>query len=160
IHFREGQIPPATGKVEAISDGKENRWNRTYERPHYDYWGNMGNANMPPMANPSRYLVLQTDTGRVFVDSGMIAYVKTDNKDDVVVKHKKPVLIFTTDKAAAISVSYMTKGMAWAPSYRVDISDAKSLTIEQDATVKNELMDIEGTELQLISGFPSVRFSA
>src|SRR6185369_3185177 len=121
-----------------------------------DYWGNFGNAVAPPMANPSRYLVLQTDAGRVFVDSGMIAYLKSDSKEEVAVKHKKPVLIFTTDKAAAITVSYLTKGMAWAPSYRVDITDAKNLTIEQDATVKNELMDIESTELQLISGFPSV----
>ena len=157
VHFREGQIPPATGKVESVADGKDAAWNRSYERPRYDYWNN-GYQGQPPMTTPFRYLVLQTDTGRVFVDSSMIAYLKTEGKEDVVIKHKKPVLIFTADKAATITISYLTKGMAWAPNYRVDISDPKTLLIEQDAVVKNELADIEGAELQLISGFPSVHF--
>ena len=157
VHFREGQIPPATGKVESVADGKDAAWNRSYERPRYDYWNN-GYQGQPPVATPFRYLVLQTDTGRVFVDSSMIAYLKTEGKDDVIIKHKKPVLIFTADKAATITISYLTKGMAWAPNYRVDISDPKTLLIEQDAVVKNELADIEGAELQLISGFPSVHF--
>lgn len=158
IHFREGQIPPATGKVESVADGKDAAWNRSYERPRYDYWNYYNNPGQPPVASPFRYLVLQTETGRVFVDSGMIAYLKTDGKDDVVIKQKKPVLIFTADKAATITISYLTKGMAWAPNYRVDISDPKTLTIEQGAVVKNELSDIDGAELQLISGFPSVHF--
>lgn len=157
IHFREGQIPPASGKVEAVADGRDAAWNRSYERPRYDYW-NYGYQGQPPVASPFRYLVLQTEGGRVFVDSNMIAYLKTDGKDDVIVRRKKPVLIFTADKAATITVSYLTKGMAWAPNYRVDISDPKTLAIEQSAVVKNELADIDGAELQLISGFPSVHF--
>jgi hypothetical protein len=49
--------------------------------------------------------------------------------------------------------------MAWAPSYRIDISEPKTLTLEQTAVVKNELTALKETELQLISGFPSVQFA-
>src|SRR5260370_34403906 len=49
--------------------------------------------------------------------------------------------------------------MAWAPSYKIDITDPKTLTLEQQAVVKNELADIDGAEVKLISGFPSVQFA-
>jgi hypothetical protein len=48
--------------------------------------------------------------------------------------------------------------MAWAPSYRVDISDPKTLSLKQNAVVKNELEPFADAQLQLISGFPSVHF--
>src|SRR5262249_48672272 len=52
----------------------------------------------------------------------------------------------------------LTHGLAWAPSYRVDISDPKTLKIELATVIKNELAALEGAELRLISGFPSVEF--
>jgi hypothetical protein len=73
------------------------------------------------------------------------------------------VLLLTvgkTDKEPGpIFVSYLARGMAWAPSYRVDISDPKMLVLEQSAVVRNELTDLKDTEVQLISGFPSVQFA-
>ncbi|HEY3322220.1 MAG TPA: DUF4139 domain-containing protein [Planctomycetota bacterium] len=159
INFREGQIPPASGKVEAIKQAQgEEAWTRTYQRPRYDFYGwNGGNNN----ASAARFLVLQTDNGRVFVDSSMIAYLKADGKDEQI-KQRVPVLLLNVrkmDKPAPIVISYLTKGMAWAPSYRVDISDPKTLAIEQAAVIKNELDDIDNAELRLISGFPSMQFS-
>ncbi len=53
-------------------------------------------------------------------------------------------------------VNYLTRGLSWAPSYRVDITDPKTLAVEQYAVVKNELADLDGTEIMLISGFPSL----
>jgi hypothetical protein len=42
----------------------------------------------------------------------------------------------------------------------VDLSDEKNLRIRQNAVVRNESGDLAGTEIQLISGFPSVEFGA
>ena len=63
------------------------------------------------------------------------------------------------DKKGTIHISYLTKGIAWAPSYRVNLVDDKSLTVEQQAVVKNELADVKEAEITLISGYPSVQFS-
>ena len=49
--------------------------------------------------------------------------------------------------------------MAWAPSYHVDISHAKTLTLRQKTVIKNELGAIKDTEIHLISGYPSIQFS-
>src|SRR5262249_31823540 len=58
-----------------------------------------------------------------------------------------------------VFVSYLVRGLSWAPSYRLDISDPKTLTIEQQAVIRNELEDLKGAEVTLITGFPSVEFA-
>jgi hypothetical protein len=63
------------------------------------------------------------------------------------------------DKPAAVTVTYLGRGLGWAPSYRVDVSDPRTLTVEQFAVVKNELRDLDSVEAFLISGFPSVQFA-
>src|SRR5262249_13026600 len=78
-------------------------------------------------------------------------------------KRKKPVLLLTLQGEnrgpATVGITYLTRGMAWAPSYRVDISDPKTLRLEQGAVVKNELAAVRDCELQLISGYPSIQFA-
>jgi hypothetical protein len=107
-------------------------------------------------------LVLKTDQGRCYVDSARIAYLQTTGASDTVRK-RIPVLLFSVEtvdeKLATISISYLAKGIAWAPSYRVGISDPKTLVLQQKAVVKNELESLEGAELQRISGFPSIQFA-
>jgi hypothetical protein len=110
---------------------------------------------------PERFLILLTKKGRAYVETSQIAYVECDGVPEKVIR-RKPVLLLTAskvDKPATIRVTYVARGMAWAPSYRIDISDPKTLTLEQTAVVKNELTALKETELQLISGFPSVQFA-
>jgi hypothetical protein len=40
----------------------------------------------------------------------------------------------------------------------VNLDDEKSLTLEQQAVVKNEMADLDDAEMRLISGYPSVQF--
>jgi hypothetical protein len=79
------------------------------------------------------------------------------------VTRRRPVLLFDVKELkktpATIVVRYLAKGMAWAPSYRVDISDPAALSIAQEAIIKNELEAVENAEVYLISGFPSVEFA-
>ncbi|MEZ5304332.1 MAG: hypothetical protein R3F11_27370 [Verrucomicrobiales bacterium] len=60
---------------------------------------------------------------------------------------------------AEVTISYLTKGLGWAPSYRVALGEGGRLTVDQNAVVKNELADFDGAEVSLISGYPNVRFS-
>lgn len=114
------------------------------------------------MQPPARMLVLKTDKGRCYVDSSRIAYLQAAGAGSTVRK-RKPVMLFSVsavnEKPATISITYLAKGMAWAPSYRVDISDPETLVLQQKAVVRNELATIENAEIQLISGFPSIQFA-
>ncbi len=159
VHFREGAIPPASGSVVDLPPAKGSKaWNRTYEQPDYRSYGYYG--DMSRVAS-GKYLILDSGKGRTYVDLSMIAAVRVDGQGDTV-KKRVPVLILNVEgdknQPTPIYISYLTKGMAWAPSYRVDLTDPKMLALEQAAVVRNELEDVKDAEIQLISGFPSVQF--
>src|SRR5262249_41484814 len=107
------------------------------------------------------FLILKTAKGRFYINPGDVMMIQTDDPDEKIV-HRKPVLLLTIEKAEkkpSVYVSYLTNGLAWAPSYRIDISDPKSLGIEMAAVIRNEMADLDGAEIKLISGFPSVEFA-
>jgi hypothetical protein len=108
----------------------------------------------------SKFLVVKTAKGRTFVDVSEIATVETESPD--VVTRKQPVLALTVPATAAgetkVVIRYLARGLAWAPSYKIDITDPKTLTLEQHAVVKNELEKFDGADVHLISGYPSVQF--
>jgi hypothetical protein len=158
IHFRDGAIPPATGKIVAIEPNQgENTWERTYQSPAYD---SLRFASQP--SSPRGFLVLDTPEGRTYVDSSMIAYLRAKGSASTV-KKRKPVLLLivpkTDKKPVEIFFSYLARGASWAPSYRVDISRPDTLALEQNAVIKNELGNIEDADLSLISGFPNIQFA-
>ncbi len=132
-------------------------FDRNYAAPNP--WGVPGHVNVGAAA-PSRFLVLDTAQGEVYLDRGQIKKLEVDRgggKKTV----ERPVLVFEAADVptggATVRVSYLTKGVAWAPSYRLNLGE-KTMTIEQQATIRNELSDLHHVEVELISGFPSIQF--
>jgi hypothetical protein len=109
-----------------------------------------------------RFLVLETAKGRVYIEPNEVATVESEDAGATVVR-RRPQLVLAlgaTDKAETkVTIRYLTHGLAWAPSYRVDITDPKTLLLEQHAVVRNELADLDGAEVRLISGYPSVQYA-
>ena len=160
LHFQDGRIPPAAGKVLGLNPaGGAEAWDRRHRQPAYHSPRRPSHGSLLH----KRFLILKTEKGLVYVDSSLIAYAQVQAMDDDTVSERRPVLLLNVagekKDPATIVVSYLTKGITWAPSYRVDLSDPKELTIEQKAVIKNELEDIENAEMYLISGFPSVPFA-
>ncbi len=163
IHFNEQGIPPVSGTVMEMDRPRgKDAWNRAYQQPNYGYDPFYSSFGSNPQPSAARMLVLTNETGRCYVDPAKIAYLQAKGAGQTV-KRRKPVMLFTVadmkEKTATISISYLAKGMAWAPSYRVDISDPKTLMLRQEAVIKNELESIEGARISLISGFPNVQFA-
>jgi hypothetical protein len=159
IHFKQGNLPVASGKVVALGKPTHDEaWSRTYERPQYSYYGDQAVGGTA--AAGSNFLVLETDHGRSFVDPTEIAFLESDSAKPLT-RQRVPVLLLTShgDKKQTIHIQYLTKGIAWAPSYRVSLTDDKTLNLEQQAVVKNELADMQDAEISLISGYPSIQFS-
>jgi hypothetical protein len=154
IHFRgEANVPVATGRVVELGrpTGDE-AWNRAYTQTRY--------YGSPDGATPAsgQFLVLETPRGRVYADTGLIAFMEVEGNGGNV-RQRRPVLLLTTDGKTTAHISYLTRGLAWAPSYRVDLADDKTLSIEQQAVIKNELGDVDDADVSLISGFPSIQFA-
>ncbi len=124
------------------------------------------NPNQPALPAPTTggFLVLETEGGRQYVDSSSIATITASGPFKPRVKtEERPVLIFDVSKVPSndgvVRISYLTKGLAWVPSYQVDLTDPEKLTVRQNGLVRNELMDLKDTDVQLISGFPNIQFA-
>jgi len=143
VQFSTPGVPPVTGTVVDLL------------RP-----SDQARDSGQPLPGPT--LVLSNESGRCYVDATKIASLQTKDVRQPV-RSSKPVLLLTVSdskvKKATIAISYLAKGMAWAPSYRVDISDPKALVLRQNAIIRNELEAIDDAQVYLISGFPSVRFA-
>lgn len=57
---------------------------------------------------------------------------------------------------ATICLSYLTRQLAWAPQYRVELVDNKNLELEQSAVLINDWRDFSNAPTSLFSGFPQI----
>ncbi len=64
-----------------------------------------------------------------------------------------------TGPGQTVGVSYLAKGMTWAPSFIVDISTPEEGTITAKAEIINEMEDLEKAHVDLVTGFPFLEFS-
>jgi hypothetical protein len=61
-------------------------------------------------------------------------------------------------ESANVSLMYVERGLRWIPSYRVTMLDEGRVRIELQATLVNELADLESATLHLAIGSPSFAF--
>jgi len=125
-----------------------------------------GNNNTPAQPTTGNFLVL-TDSGgtRRYIDQSTISSITVNGPFKPATRLvEKPVLIFgvgeVPETGGTVAITYLTKGLAWMPSYRIDLTDPEKLRIRHSAVIRNEMSDIDNTELQLISGFPNIRFGS
>lgn len=164
----------ASGKVWEIPAANHTQtWDTDYSslNPNNNsyYWHRAQLSNnriLPTQPTTGNFLVLEEKTGgRRYINQGSISSVAVEGPfKPGTHKVQKPVLIFgvqrTPAKGGKVTITYLTKGLAWLPSYQLDLSDPENLSIRQNGVIRNEMGDLENTELQLISGYPNVRFGS
>ena len=62
------------------------------------------------------------------------------------------------DGPLLVSITYLAKGIAWSPSYVVDISKDDKATISAKSVIVNDLIPLEDTDVELIAGYPHIQF--
>lgn len=157
---------PTTLKGKVLKDKthlKKNQWERTYRQDEYYYpQTQINNRSQNIYKSNPPYIRLKTKSSIIYLDSSLIAFIESDSINDKV-KITRPVLILDVEnvpkKGATVNISYLTKGISWAPSYKIDLEGEKNLKIEQKAVIKNELVDLKETDIKLISGFPNIKFA-
>jgi hypothetical protein len=166
VHFSEQGLEPVSGTVMELDPPQGSAaWSRRYEQPSYPYYSSsiMSYNDNRALSAPSagRFLLLKTKDGQAYLDQSKIAYLEAKGNAGLA-RRRKAVLLLnvseTKSKNSTITICYLAKGIAWAPSYRVDLSDPKMLVLKQSAVVKNELESFADAQVRLISGYPSVHF--
>jgi hypothetical protein len=96
----------------------------------------------------------QTVTSVVFVGDNMKRQFTEQTK-----KAELQVRLRTAAPNRKITVTFLAGGVTWAPSYMVDISDAKKARLSAKAVIVNDACKLSGVDVQLVTGFPHLQFS-
>ncbi len=60
--------------------------------------------------------------------------------------------------AATVGMGYVQQGLQWVPSYRIALNGKGGATVSLQATIVNDVVDLEAVTARLVIGVPSFRF--
>ncbi len=112
-------------------------------------------------------VMLQTDEGfRLLLIEKVtdIAFDERPSDELGVSKTQKTVLEMRLDwdgnqkPQARIGMTYLQKGIRWIPSYKVSLGADGNAKVSLQATLINEMIDLENTSVNLVVGVPSFQF--
>ncbi|MFC1738399.1 hypothetical protein ACFL1G_05025 [Planctomycetota bacterium] len=125
-------------------------------------------SNVPRYIRPpvrASLIIMETDVGEVAIDSQKvrrIKFIECEPEETITTKSKSMQIDVRLEKPAGgkkLLVSYLAKGITWAPSYILDISKADKMRISAKAVVINETCELDGVTVQLVTGFPNLQFA-
>src|SRR5207247_3866842 len=61
-------------------------------------------------------------------------------------------------KSASVGLFYLQKGVRWIPNYKIEIDGQGSALVKFQATLLNELADLEDVSVNLVVGVPTFAF--
>ena len=110
-------------------------------------------------------LIIQTEAGEVGINPQSVqnvAFLAGKAQTSFTSKTKSTVLDVKLRYPAGgkkLTLSYLAKGITWAPSYMVDISKEGKARISAKAAIINEIGDLDNVRIELVTGFPNLQFS-
>ncbi len=138
------------GVITAIPEGEQPVVQPQYQRE-------FGSRIIPPSgdimlftADGRTEAIRLNEVQRVAGDATLVTSLPYDEE--------KPVLevSFAARQAEAYTLAYLARGVAWAPAYRIDISNADKATLRLQGTFINEAQDLTDVTVNFISGFPNL----
>ncbi len=109
--------------------------------------------------------IIQTEEGTAAISTDSVQRLLiTGGKAATQWTHQEKIPVLRLELAQpapgwTINVSYLAKGITWAPSYRIDLSDAKTAAFTAKAIIINEVADLDAVKVDLVTGYPNLLFS-
>lgn len=116
-------------------------------------------------AETASLVLLQTASGTIALNRNLIQQITSvDGHLKTVIERKKRGVALrvntnTPEGKGRLIVEYLAKGIAWAPSCAIDISDPKKARVSFKAEVINEIEDLDNAEVNFITGYPNLQFA-
>lgn len=110
-------------------------------------------------------LLLQTEDGIVAINKGDVRELRAAQgalKTTTERKTKEVTLQLHSvnqNGKGHVTLQYLTRGITWAPSCSIDISDPGKARLSAKAEIINELEDMDHVLVNLITGFPNLQFA-
>jgi hypothetical protein len=109
-------------------------------------------------------LLIRTDKGTVAMSPGSVVRAEFPDRDPVVTvpyRTQSPSIHMQLEQPAGgenVTISYLAHGVTWVPGYMIDLSDPKTARVSAHAEIINELTDFDHVSLQLVTGFPNLKY--
>ncbi len=112
-------------------------------------------------------LLLRTDEGvrTVLFDNIRDLVFKSPHKTSVANEEFRNLLTLKLDwnarpaaKTAEVGLVYLQKGIRWIPHYRITLDGNGTATVRLQATLLNEMINLEGVTANLVIGVPTFAF--
>jgi hypothetical protein len=156
LYFADSNKPSVEGVIEYITQPNQG----PDAQPGPYSFGRYASRIDPYVKN---LMMIKTASSQVAVDPARV--IRVDFLDDKASKtfyNKSAQLEIKLAKAAAgkkLTVSYLSRGITWAPSYIVDITEGDKALLSAKAEVINEVCDLNNVTIQLVTGFPNLLFA-
>jgi hypothetical protein len=155
------------GKLLSVAENREAAGTRYASQP--DIFGrtypssNYSSYN-PLAAGAADLVILQQDTGPLALPLSSIRQIRKAAADGplkttLALKETGAVLKLRSNGTGGKAIiSYLTRGLTWAPSYRLDVAGVKG-RLTAKATLLNDVEDLTVPTLSCMAGFPNLAFS-
>ena len=112
-----------------------------------------------PSASDGELLLLQTAQGTRALPLASVREleVRGDYQGRIAVEEQKPRLTLRVaggGPQAKVGVMYVQHGLRWIPAYRVDIDGDGKAKVQFEATLVNDLIDLQAATVNLVVGVP------
>lgn len=109
-------------------------------------------------------LLLETQDTLVVLNPNQVQRIELplNAKIQVAQTTTQPVVDLNLDKVgqdASLQVEYMASGIAWSPSYRVDLIDEETAQLTAKAVIVNDLTDLHDVSIELVTGYPHLQYA-
>lgn len=160
-------VIPEQPEPEAEPEAKENDLHGIVTSDSYYYRSSSSPTSTRARATvPQQFLTLKRNDGTFFtVNMTQIVSVESTSAGNPTdeasvrkaVKTKNVYrLVPPAGYTGKVTISYLTKGIFWAPSYKFNLLDDNKLRIESDFEICNALEDMDNVEVRCISGYPNL----
>jgi len=156
-----GKEETIEGKIKYFAEDREKPRPDPYAPGRADYSG----RDYTQPSFQSHLMIIETDDGEVCINPQNVQRVEfLDGKAQKTLTRKGKSMQFDIQIAKPaggkkLTVSYLAKGITWAPSYIVDITEPDKARLSAKAAVINEACDLDNVTIQLVTGFPNLQFA-
>jgi hypothetical protein len=138
-------------------------------------------ASEPPRTGPSRFgydpgayvtppqasslVILQSGGGTMAVNRNAVLQLSSPSGAlrTAIERRKRTVTLRRgADRRGGdgrIAVAYLARGITWAPSCAIDITDPKKARLTAKAEIIDEIEDLDGVQVSFVTGFPNLKFA-
>ena len=165
ISFDDKGESTIVGVIKSFAQNRRTQLPAPYNLESIDYSRNRTGRGYSGNIYTSNFMMMETDTGTVVVNPQTVRridFIKDEPNKTFTSKVKSvrvKVKIAKPADGQKLQISYLGKGITWAPSYVIDITDDDNAVLSAKALIINEVCDLNNVKIQLITGFPHLQFS-